>query len=105
MPYRVLIFFLFASQARGGLEALASTATPRGFAPRDGSGGLAGTVGGHAADAVTPGVGGVRIAAGPPPTASAEAGAGGGLGRWERERESRANSADKRKVGTSDVLG
>lgn len=90
----------FCSQARGGLEALASAPTPRGFAPRDGSGGLAGTGG---TDAVTSGVGGVRIAAGPPPVASTEAGTGGGLGRWERERESRASSSDKRKVRTSDV--
>ena len=78
------------SQARGGLDALAnaSNASPRGFAPRDGTGGGAG---GHAVDGAGTGAmgggGGVRIAAGPP----SEAG-GVGVGRWDRER------VDKRKV-------
>lgn len=77
------------SQARGGLEALASATTQRGFAPRDGSGGLSGGTPAVEAGAAG-GVGGVRIAAGPP---APEAGGGGG---W-RERE-RAASIDKRKV-------
>ncbi|CAM9635608.1 unnamed protein product, partial [Ectocarpus sp. 8 AP-2014] len=81
---------VFGHAARGGLEALASATTQRGFAPRDGSGGLSGGT----AAVETGGVGGVRIAAGPPPPETG----GGGLGppgRWERER---AASIDKRKV-------
>ncbi|CAB1116532.1 unnamed protein product [Ectocarpus sp. CCAP 1310/34] len=81
---------VFGHAARGGLEALASATTQRGFAPRDGSGGLSGGT----AAVETGGVGGVRIAAGPPPPETG----GGGLGppgRWDRER---AASIDKRKV-------
>lgn len=82
---------IITAQARGGLEALASATTQRGFAPRDGSGGLSGGTPAVEAGAAG-GVGGVRIAAGPPPP---EAGGGGGGGWRERER---AASMDKRKV-------
>lgn len=87
---------IITAQARGGLEALASATTQRGFAPRDGSGGLSGGTPAVEAGAAG-GVGGVRIAAGPPPPE-----AGGGGGGW-RERE-RAASIDKRKVCLCCVL-
>lgn len=81
-------------QPRRGLEALAnaSVASPRGFAPRDGGGGVTAVDGGGPTCA-----GGVRIAAGPPPSASEVSGAAGsglGTGRWDRE-----SRVDKRKVG------
>lgn len=94
-----------SAQTKSGLEALASATTssriPTGFAPRDGGTGGFGTAGqGGGAEAGAGGVGGVRMAAGPPPSASGPetGGLGGGVGRWERDRELRA--FDKRKVCT-----
>lgn len=74
-----------------------------GFAPRDGSGlgGLAGAGQGSASEAPGAGIGGVRMAAGPPtaPVADSDGLALGGSGRWEREKDVR--TPDKRKVCAS----